>query len=1181
MASLPAAALVVHQASEHRLAGVSAAQERAQLTLRAVVAGQERLIQYTQDFLGKLATLPQVHDPSQPACGVFLAEVLALQPLYVNIGVPRADGELLCNARPLKAPVNVANRPYFQRALTEREFSVGAFQIDRAAQVASVNFAVPVIPPGSTQPVGAAVAVVGLEWWSRRLSDLGLPEGAVARVTDPDGKVLARFPPDPAELGSVLDDDAEFSAALLQSGQGVLQRTTAKVPHLVVFQPLIESRGKAVATMSLTVPLGALYAEANKHMWIDMAFLLMGVALSFLLARVGVRRAVSQPLQQLIAATDELAQGRHVPLERTLGLAELSELGRRFDRMARTRQAAEIQLRQSEENLAITLHSIGDAVMATDAAGNITRMNPVAERLTGWPLAEAIGRPLRDVFRVVNASTRQAQLDPVQLVMEGGEVVELSNHTTLISHSGAEYQIADSAAPIRNAQGQIVGVVLVFSDVTDAYQAREQLQANAARFRTLAALSSDWYWEQDAQLRLTRLEGSSESPPVQEAAKLIGKTRWEVNSPGVSDAQWAEHRAQLARQEEFRDFEFQRVAPSGEEYWVSVSGTPVFDDEGRFAGYRGVGKDITARRRDERELRIAAIAFDSQEGMMVTGPDTIILRTNRAFTRLTGYDAEEAVGRPASLLASGHHDKSFFDAMWASLNTTGEWRGEIWNRCKSGEVRLNSMGITAVRDGRGVLTHYVGMLSDLTQRTQAAREIETLAFYDALTHLPNRRLMMDRLQQAFATSARTGMLGALLCLDLDHFKTLNDTLGHDMGDVLLQQVAQRLSACVREGDTVARLGGDEFLVLLEDLGGQATEAAEQAQAVGEKILLALNQSYQLASHHVHSTTSVGAVLFDAQGQTVEDLVKHADLAMYAAKTAGRDSIRFFDPMMQAAVTARAALEGDLRVALEQGQFVLHYQPQMGIGLRMVGAEALIRWNHPVRGMVAPLEFITLAEETGLIVPIGEWVLRTACLQLRRWQGHPATSSLQVAVNVSARQFRHAHFVERVVAVLRETGARPEQLKLELTESLALENVEDTIDKMHALRALGLRFSMDDFGTGQSSLAYLTRLPLDQLKIDQSFVRNIGIQQADALIVQTIIGMAHSLDIDVIAEGVETEEQRAFLERHGCNLWQGYLLGRPVPMEEIEQRLMAPATGGAAAAQGNTPGSDEGPPQTAM
>ena len=448
----------------------------------------------------------------------------------------------------------------------------------------------------------------------------------------------------------------------------------------------------------------------------------------------------------------------------------------------------------------------------------------------------------------------------------------------------------------------------------------------------------------------------------------------------------------------------------------------------------------------------------------------------------------------------------------------------------------------------------VATLSDITQRAAAAREIEHLAFYDPLTHLPNRRLMMDRLQQAFATSARAGLQGALLCLDLDHFKTLNDTLDHDMADVQLQQVDQRLTACVREGDTVARLGGDEFLVLLEDLGALATDAAEQAQAVGEKILAALNQPYQLASHHVHSTTSVGAVLFSGQGQTVEDVVKHADLAMYAAETAGRNGIRFFDPRMQAAVTARAALENDQRTALEQGQFTLHYQVQVGCGKHVVGAEVLIRWNHPTRGMVPPFEFIPLAEETGLILPIGLWVLQTACTQLRRWQDDPATAHLQLAVNVSARQFRQANFMEQVVAVLRQTGARPDRLKLELTESLALNNVDDTIAKMNALRALGLRFSMDDFGTGQSSLSYLTRLPLDQLKIDQSFVRNIGIQHTDALIVQTIIGMAQNLGIDLMAEGVETEAQRAFLERHGCTLWQGYLFSRPAPIEALEQRL---------------------------
>ncbi len=825
VATLPAVLLVVYQARVHRMDAIAAAEDRAELTLHTVTASQQRMIQNTRDFLYKLAAMPQVQQLTSPLCGQYLSEVLSLHAIYVNIGAPQANGDLLCNARPLAAPVNVANRPYFQRAIQRREFAVGAFQIDRAAQVASVNFAVPVTHPGRAEPVGAVVAVVSLDWWSRRLSDLGLAEGAVARVTDPEGRVLARFPPDPSELGTPLAD-AAFLALLQQAGQGALQRSNAQGRRqLVVFQPLIETGGAAVATMSLTVPLEALYASANRRMWTDMAFLLVGVVLSLLLAQLGVRRGVMRPLQRLMDATDALAQGRHVPQDHTAGLAELTELGRRFDRMALTRQSAEAQLRQSEENLAITLHSIGDAVVATDAQGCVTRMNAVAERLTGWPLQEAVGRPLKQVFCIVNATTREPQVDPVQLAMERGDVVAQSNHTSLLARDGAEYQISDSAAPIRNLQGEIVGVVLVFSDVTGAYQARRQLEANESRFRTLAALSSDWYWEQDAQYCLVRLEGNSENLPVQEASRLMGKPRWEIASPGMDEALWDAHRAQLDRHEAFRDFEFPRTDPEGQVHWMSVSGVPMFDEEGVFCGYQGMGKDITARKRDEHELRIAAIAFESQEGMIVTDAHTEILRTNRAFSRITGYCPEDVVGRRVSLLASGHHDKAFFDALWASLASTGEWKGELWNRCQSGAVGLHAMAITAVKDARGVLTHYVATFTDVTARAEAAREIETLAFYDPLTHLPNRRLMLDRLQRAFATSARTGMQGALLCLDLDHFKTLNDTLGHDMGDVLLQQVAQRLGACVRDGDTVARLGGDEFLVLLEDLGAQATDVA--------------------------------------------------------------------------------------------------------------------------------------------------------------------------------------------------------------------------------------------------------------------------------------------------------------------------------------------------------------------
>ena len=1152
---LPAVLLVLYQAQSNRTEAIAAAEERAKLTVRTLASNQQRLIDNTQQFLQKLAHMPQAQQPAVPECSQYLAEVLSLNTNYVNLGVPQADGALLCNASPLKSPVNVADRPYFQRAVNLREFSVGQFQLDRAAHVSSVNFAYPVVHPTSHEVLGAAVAVVSLEWWSRRLAELGLPEGAVARVTDPHGYVIARFPSAPQELG-LLFNDVSFSKASSQPGksQAVQRQDSAGERQLVVFQPLLEADGKAIATMSLTLPLEELYAAADHRMWRDIGFLLTGLLVSFVLAREGVRRGVSQPLGQLLEATDQLAQGRYVSNLPVTGPRELAELAERFNHMALTRQNAETQLRQSEENLSITLLSIGDAVVATDAEGRITRMNAVAERLTGWSLSEAMGRPLPAVFRIVNAGSREPVMDPVQLVMERGEVVGLANHIALLARDGSEYHIADSAAPIRHADGHILGVVLVFSDVSESYRVRQLLEENEARFRTLAALSSDWYWEQDAQFRFVRIDGSTDERFIQSAASHHGKTRWELEALNVTEAQWEQHKEVMANHQEFRDFEVQRTDHKGLPYWVSISGTPIFDAHGEFCGYRGVGKEITARKHAENELRIAAIAFESQEGMLVTDSNTVILRTNRAFSKITGYRPEEAHGQTTRLLASGHHDADFYEAMWRNLHATGEWKGEIWNRCKNGEICLHFVTITAVTGADGNLTHYLATLMDITQKAAAAKEIEHLAFYDALTHLPNRRLMMERLHQAFAASTRTGKQGALLYLDLDHFKTLNDTLGHDMGDVLLQQVAQRLTACVREDDTVARFGGDEFLVLLEDLSPHATEAAEQTQSVGEKILHALNQPYQLASHPVHSASSIGAVLFSGQAQSMEELVKYADLAMYAAKAAGRNAIRFFDPMMQAAVTERATLENDLRTALAEQQFQLYYQIQVGPGGQATGAEVLIRWQHPVHGLVEPFDFIPLAEETGLILPIGLWVLQTACTQLRLWQDVPGKADLHLAVNVSARQFRQPDFMDQVCAVLEQTGARPERLKLELTESLALDNVGETISKMNALRALGLRFSMDDFGTGQSSLSYLTRLPLDQMKIDQSFVRNIGLQHSDAQIVQTIIGMAHSLGIDVIAEGVETELQRAFLEQHGCTLFQGYLLSRPVPLEEFERLL---------------------------
>jgi diguanylate cyclase (GGDEF)-like protein len=456
-------------------------------------------------------------------------------------------------------------------------------------------------------------------------------------------------------------------------------------------------------------------------------------------------------------------------------------------------------------------------------------------------------------------------------------------------------------------------------------------------------------------------------------------------------------------------------------------------------------------------------------------------------------------------------------------------------------------------EGGLVITYH-----DVTDLRRATAEIENLAFYDPLTGLPNRRLLLDRLGQAAVLAQRSGQLGALLFLDLDQFKALNDTLGHEVGDELLIQVAQRLRACVRVADTVARLGGDEFVVMLNDLSTRTDEAAQLSQRIGEKILASLAEPYQLQGHEHQSHCSIGATVFGGTLQMATELLKQADIAMYQVKARRGNGLCFFDPRMQVAINDRAQLETDLHEALAHRQFALHYQPQFTLEGCIVGAEVLLRWQHPQRGMVPPGQFIAVAEESDLILHIGAWVLRTACAQMAAWQDEPQCSHLQVSVNVSARQFRHPDFVRQVTDILQETGAKAHLLTLELTESLVLDNVDDAIEKMHQLRTKGVRFSVDDFGTGYSSLAYLTRLPLHQLKIDQSFVRNLGTRDTDDVIVQTIIGMGRSLDLEVIAEGVETPGQKDFLARHGCDLYQGYLLGRPMPLDAFDALMKAPA-----------------------
>jgi diguanylate cyclase (GGDEF)-like protein/PAS domain S-box-containing protein len=595
---------------------------------------------------------------------------------------------------------------------------------------------------------------------------------------------------------------------------------------------------------------------------------------------------------------------------------------------------------------------------------------------------------------------------------------------------------------------------------------------------------------------------------------------------------------------------------AGQEQWYEMRCFP--RPGGMSIYFRNTTEAVSSRRKlneAHSSLREQAELLDkAQDAILVLDMENRIAYWNKGAERLYGWTAAEVGGR----LVTDIFPESFEELSngAAVILEFGEWNGELSLLRRDGSLLIVESRSTLVRGEDGRPRSILAIATDITNRKAAEARIEHLAFYDALTELPNRSLLRERLERALANAGRDGSMGALLFIDLDDFKTLNDTLGHDTGDELLQQVARRLTASVRKGDTVARLGGDEFVVMLEGLHHDAEAPGVEAKSVGDKIRASFRQAYHLGGSEYNSTVSVGVALFSGHGDTVDDLLKRADLAMYQAKAQGRNAMCFFDVSMQTTVATRAALQADLRRALTNREFELYYQPQVDSSGHVSGAEALLRWQHPGRGMVPPMEFIPLAEEAGLIVELGRWVLETACAQLSLWADRPELKDLSLAVNVSVRQFLDSNFVTLVLDVLRETGANPERLKLEITESLIMGNADDTIAKITALKSHRVGFSLDDFGTGYSSLLRLKRLPLDQLKIDRGFVNDVLTDQKDESIVRTIITLGRNLNLNVISEGVETEAQRAFLENEGCHYHQGFLFSPAVTAAKFEAFVAA-------------------------
>jgi len=811
-------------------------------------------------------------------------------------------------------------------------------------------------------------------------------------------------------------------------------------------------------------------------------------------------------------------------------------------------------LRKSESQINTLVNSIPDLVWLKDASGVYLFCNPTFEKFFDIKEADIIGKSDYDF---VDKKTADCFRENDRRAMLAGQ--SSVNEEELTFASGSYHgQFETIKTPMLNEEGKPIGVLGIARDITERKLAERALYESQKRYQELLDGVGEKFiiYSHNLSGELLYVSDGVENVIGFPKEFVIGKNWGTLINwlPGILE-QAQDKIIQLATGVvDFVQHEMPFTYLDGSIRTLHVSSHAVRNQDGEVLSIDGIVENITERKQSEKDLRIAAAAFESQEGMFVTDANKAILRVNIAFTTITGYSAEEVIGKTPQLLSSGKQSKEFYTAMWKSIHNTGAWKGEIWNRRKSGDIYPEQLTITAVKDATGITTNYVATLTDITKSKAAVNEIKNLAFYDPLTKLPNRRLVLERLAHALSASTRTGQYGALLFLDLDNFKTLNDTLGHNFGDLLLQQTAERLNNCLRKSDTASRIGGDEFVVLLEALGNQDMDAATQAEATGYKILDALNAPYELDTHTYNSSSSIGITLFDKRHMKPEELLKQADIAMYQAKHEGRNALCFFEPKMQEVIHARAELEKSLRLAIKQQQFELHYQIQVDQAGQALGAEALIRWHHPTRGIVSPFEFIPAAEEMGLIVPIGQWVLETACAQLQTWQQDALTQKLTLSVNVSAKQFSQTDFVEQVKTTVEHYAIDPNLLNLELTESLLLNKVEDTIATMNVLQAIGIHFELDDFGTGYSSLQYLKKLPLHQLKIDRTFINDIVTNASDQAIVSTIIAMAESLMLKVIAEGVETEEQRQRLLNKGCIHYQGYLFSKPVPIEEFEALL---------------------------
>ncbi len=658
----------------------------------------------------------------------------------------------------------------------------------------------------------------------------------------------------------------------------------------------------------------------------------------------------------------------------------------------------------------------------------------------------------------------------------------------------------------------------------------------------------DVYYRVDTEGIILRLSKSVQELLGYQAEEIIGTHMANYYAESNGREKFLQHLAEAGGS--ITNYDIQLRHKNGQEVWISTNSHYFHDKQGTVIGVEGVARNITELKSHIQQLsKLSNILEHTADMVMVTNTDGVIEYVNHAFEDVTGYSSDEVIGRTPSLLKSDKHDEAIFTDMWETINAGNTYRNIIINRSKDGRLFYEEKVISPLKDEQGRIIHFISTSNDVTARIETDKRLHHMAHHDALTGLPNRQVFIDRFDAAIQQARKHSRLVAIMFIDLDNFKNINDTLGHDIGDELLIQFTRRLKNTLREEDTVSRFGGDEFIILLEDITN-----LNHISLLARKVLEILNEPFVINGNELFITASIGISNYPDDGTTTSTLLRTADLAMYRAKEQGKNSFQYYAREMGTKLIERMKLESHLRTALERREFVVYYQPQMDIqSRRIIGVEALLRWQHPDMGLITPLHFISLLEETGHIEAVGNWVLETACRQARQWH-EQGWEKLDMAINLSSRQFNKQHCINAIQETIEETGVNPHSLELEITESMLMRNTSSTINALQKLSELGIRFAIDDFGTGYSSLSYLRRFPIDTIKIDRSFIHDINTDPDDIAITSAIIVMAKSLSLNVIAEGVETEEQFEFLRQHECDYAQGYLISRPVPAEQMTRLL---------------------------